>query len=197
LSPESLLPPRSLVYSRRSCHLPPPRFHISIHSSGHQGFSPVPLPYLTPLPTTLPSPTQIPHSLCLLYSSSKYLELSSTSFFKQFLLDIFFIYISNVILKVPYIHFTSCSLQPLLVTLFCIPPLILLWAGWGPLGIPHPDNSKLSTSSPSEDNQDNPTRRTYLRHRQQASAFGIVPIPVVCDLHDDQAVLLLHVCREA
>lgn len=66
LSPESFLPPRSLVHSRGSLYLLLPEVAYSIHSSGTPGFSPVshPVPDHVP-PFPFPSPLP-PRSLTLL-----------------------------------------------------------------------------------------------------------------------------------
>ena len=75
LSPGSLLPPRSFVLSTRYPTSDPQRLHISIHSAGPQGFSPLsPKPLPTPdHDSLLPSPYPLtPRScLCLLNAEIK------------------------------------------------------------------------------------------------------------------------------
>ena len=75
MSPESLSPPRPFVLSTRSPTSHPQSLHISIHSAGPQGFSPLsPKPLPTPdHDSLLPSPYPLtPRScLCLLNAEIK------------------------------------------------------------------------------------------------------------------------------
>jgi hypothetical protein len=113
-----------------------------------------------------------------------------------------FIFVLNLILFLThsrYIPLTTFLPGTLFHSLSSLPTPFVLWAGGAHWLTPPPTTHFKTLQGPvlPLPLTQGMEAQLNISHRQ-ATAFGITtPIPVVWDPHEEQAVHLLHVCREA